>query len=213
MMAELWLADELFLIGHDEYNGKPKINIELLGAGLAGAALAEMLFSGGVELTNGQVGLGPTYRAGNVVANHVLAELRTNGNGHPVQAWIEHLRPDIREVVAFRLVGGGVVRRQTSRSLTGRAQVRFPALDPMGASKSAVRIGYLLGSPQPLDTVTALLAGLTGAIGIPIIVPTLSSGLARDRIAANRAALPPAHRTIVAGVEAVVSSVALSSHG
>ena len=45
-MRPLPLADELFLIGHDEYTGKSVVNGDVLGCGLAGAVVAELLLAG-----------------------------------------------------------------------------------------------------------------------------------------------------------------------
>lgn len=47
------LADALFLIGHDEFTGKPHVAVDRLECGLAGAALAELMFEGRIALDGG----------------------------------------------------------------------------------------------------------------------------------------------------------------
>jgi hypothetical protein len=49
------LADELFLIAHDEFTGKPLSAANLLDTALAGAVLAELIVDGRVTIDRGTV--------------------------------------------------------------------------------------------------------------------------------------------------------------
>lgn len=212
-MAHLGLADELFLIGHDGYSGKARIHTNMFSCGLAAAALGELLLAGDLGIEEGRItGWRPRPTGGDVVVDQVLAELQRIGAGHPVHGWIEHLRNEIKEVIAYRLVGRGVVRREVSRSLTGRTSVRYPAVDATEVTRPIVRLGFLLGRRDPLDPLSALLSGLTAAIGVGIVVPMLSAGAARERLAAVSAAMPQAHRDLLKGLDAALAAVALSAH-
>ncbi|MDI1462822.1 GPP34 family phosphoprotein [Catellatospora sp. KI3] len=211
---ELALADELFLIGHDEYSGKTKINNDVLSCGLAAAALGELMLAGTLVVESGRVAAWSARQNGDAVNDQVVAELQKVGTGHPVQNWIQHLRTDIKEVVAHRLGLRGIVRRETSRSLTGRTQVRYPAADPTEATRSVVRLGFLLGRPsEALDLPAALLSSLSTAVGVAIVVPMLNNGQTRDRLEQVRLGLPQELRELVKGVESAIATVALQARG
>ncbi|GHJ49078.1 hypothetical protein Cs7R123_64200 [Catellatospora sp. TT07R-123] len=211
---DLALADELFLIGHDEYSGKTKINNDVLSCGLAAAALAELVLGGTLVIESGRVAAWTARQNGDAVNDQVVAELQRVGTGHPVQNWIQHLRTDIKEVVAHRLGLRGVVRRETARSLTGRTQIRYPATDPTEATRSVVRLGFLLGRPsETLDTPASLLCSLTTAIGVSIVVPMLSNPATRDRLEQVRTGMPQDLRDLVKGVESAIATVALQARG
>lgn len=214
VLANLGLAGELFLIGHNEYSGKLKINSEMLSCGLAAAALGELLLAGALTIDKGRLVSWTARQSGDTLTDLVVAELQRIGGGHPAHSWIEHLRERIKEVVAHRLAKHGVIRIETARTLTGRMQTRFVANDPIEASRPAVRLSFLLGQgPLPLDPHSALLSALTTAIGIELVIPTISSRLVRDRLAGVRASLPAAHADLVKGVETAVATVALSARG
>ena len=44
------VADDLWLLGHDDRSGKPQLQPRALGIGLAGALLAELMLAGWVGL-------------------------------------------------------------------------------------------------------------------------------------------------------------------
>lgn len=212
-MAHPALADELFMMGHDEYTGKIKINGDVLSCGLAAAALGELLLAGTLTVDGGRVTGWTAQQNGDVVVDQVVSQLQRVGAGHGVHQWIEHLRAEIKELVAYRMVGHGLIRRETSRSFTGRTQTRFPAGDPTEATRSSVRLGFLLGRPSDFDPQSALLASLATAVGLGIVAPTLTAGAVRERLGAVRAALPPACRDLAAGVDTAIATVALQAHG
>ena len=61
------IADDLYLMAHDENTGRPLIGPRLLGTGLAAALLAELMLTGGLVLHYGSVG-GVTVDSGMVMA-------------------------------------------------------------------------------------------------------------------------------------------------
>src|SRR4051812_16223568 len=109
-MQILPLADELFLVGHDEYSGKAVVDGRRLDTGLAGAVLAEL-----VQAQRIAVDLGGLIRvlddrpAGERVTDAALAELLRHAPGQPLRPWLEHLRVQARIMVAPRLAQVGLV--------------------------------------------------------------------------------------------------------
>ncbi len=211
-MADLGLTDELFHMAHDEYSGKVRISGDMLGCGLAAAALGELLLAGTLAVTDGKLAGWTAQQTGNPVNDQVVAQLQRVGAGHALHHWIAHLRPDITDLVAYRMVGRGLVRRETSRSFTGRTQVRYPAADPMAATRPAVRIGFMLGRPTDFDAQSALLAALATGVGLAIVAPALSASQVRDRLTQLHRALPPDHRDLAKSLDTAIAAVALQSH-
>src|SRR5919201_4176433 len=117
-MRSFPLADELFLIGHDEYTGKSVINGTLLDTGLAGAVIGELVLAGRATVSGGRVVVQDPQRTGEPVSDAALAEMLKHPKPYTVRAWCEYLRDEVREIVGRRLVAGGVVRREQSRGLS-----------------------------------------------------------------------------------------------
>src|SRR5690348_9150351 len=116
-MRDLPLADELFLVGHDEYNGKSIVNTDVLGCGLAGAVLGELLLAGRLALVDGRVVVRDPRPYHEPVTDAALAEVRRSTAAHGPRDWIGYLCGNVREVVARRLATAGRVRREQSRGL------------------------------------------------------------------------------------------------
>lgn len=203
------LADELFLIGHDDYSGKALAAATPLDSALAGALLAELLFDGRISLAGSHV-----YAAGNrarrePVTDLVLAEIVHRGDGHPTRSWLEFLAPRVRDRIGDRLMSAGAVRRMTTRGLSLRTTVRWPGLDPNRVARPRVRLNAILErSEQPLDARTATLAGLVRAAGLVKALLSMNRAIVADRIAAGRRLLPTELADLLTAVDAAVASTA-----
>lgn len=204
------LADQLFLIAHDDYSGKPLAGPDLLDTALAGAVLGELVFDGRIGITEGRVFIKDHRLWREPVSDRALGEIVRQGDGHAARAWLEFLRPHVREQVGERLVTAGLVSRQESRSLSLRITVRWPGLDPNQVAIPRVHLTYVLGRlDQPLDLQTATLAALVRAGGL-IRVLNLANKVLQERIAAARKQLPPVLSDLLAAVDAAVAAAALT---
>ena len=209
-MQTLPLADELFLIGHDEYSGKTIISGEVLDTGLAGAVLGELLLAGRITIAEGKVTLEDDRPYGEGVSDAAIAEIRRKGNTFAVRSWVEYLREQVREIVARRLIAAGLIRTEQARSMF-RQVTRFPATDPMKAAAPRVRLRYLLERPQLLDLQAATLASLVKACALEsVLVLDLRPGPGTDLIANAQAVLPPDGLALVKGVDMAVAAIALT---
>jgi Golgi phosphoprotein 3 GPP34 len=210
-MLSLPLADELFLIGHDEYTGKAAVNSELIDSGLVGAVLGELMLAGRAALTEGRITVRDPRPHGESVTDAALAEILKQKNAHPVRAWVEYLREDVRAMVGTRLVDAGVVRREQTRGLTLRSVVRYPATEPVRAARPRVRMRYLLERGERLDLQTAVAAALVRATEMEHVL-LLDAGRqqARERLGQIAAALPAELQALSSGVEAAVAAIALT---
>lgn len=204
------LADELFLIGHDDYNGRALAAATLLDSALAGAILAELALAGRITIARGEVFVADKRAWQDPVADRTLGEIVRWGDGHDARAWLEFIRPQVREQVGLRLVSAGALRRHSRRTLTLRMTVRWPGRDPNRVAAPRVRLAAVLErSDQPLDIRDATLAALVRAGGM-IRVLGLPEHAVAQRISAARRLLPPALADLLAAVDASVAASTLS---
>lgn len=206
------LADELFLIAHDDYSGKPLTSGNLLDTALAGALLAELLFDRRITITRAQLFVADKRAWREPVTDRVLTEIVRRGDGHAVRSWLEFLAPRVREHVGERLVDAGAVRRTTSRGLSLRTTVCWPGLDPNRVARPRVRLNAMLErSERPLDVRFATLAGLVRAAGlIRALLPTNKTAVA-ERIVSARLLLPTDLAEVLNAVDAVLGHAPLTA--
>ena len=150
------IADEFFVLCHDEHTGRPRLHAEAMGLGLAGGLLAELALAAHVDVVQGR--LLPTSRRG-VPADPLAHQvhLLLQSESHTLPDWFHYLAASARERVGTRLVDAGVVRRVQRRGLL-RPVVRYPALDPDRAAWTAGRLrALLLHGLQAGDVIAAWL--------------------------------------------------------
>ena len=109
-MITLPLADEMFLVGHDQYSGKPMVDDLALDTGLAGAVLGEMVLAGRLGVNEEtMIEVRDRRPYGDRVTDAALAEVLKQGQPHSARSWVEYLRGHVRSMVAARLVVRGLV--------------------------------------------------------------------------------------------------------
>ncbi|MFG3602782.1 GOLPH3/VPS74 family protein [Micromonospora chersina] len=179
------LADALFLIGHDEFTGKPHVAVDRLECGLAGAALAELMFERRIVLDGVGIAAVDPRLWQEPLSDLLITEILRREGAHPARLWIRYLRTqlNINERVGTRLVTAGVLRREQGK-LLGRS-VRWPATDPNQAASPRVRLTAMLmhRSPAELDPETLFLASLVDTVGLASSVfdPQLSGRMRESR--------------------------------
>jgi len=208
-MRTLPLADEFFLVGHDEYTGKPQVSGVALDSGLAGAVLGELLLDGRLGVEDGVVVVRERRGIAERVSDAALGDIIKHRDPRPVRGWVEHLRREVRDMVGRRLVEEGLVRRQRTRGLV-RTSLRFPARDPLAAASPRVRLRYLLDHPEQVDTPTAVLAALVASTRLEHVLAVESTRAARETIAELARDLPAGLSALAKGVDAAVGTVTLT---
>jgi hypothetical protein len=158
------VADDLYLMAHHEVNGKPFVQPRVLGTGLAGGLLAELMLLGGIVLQeDGAVGPGRIVPR-NGMAYQVLNQIAAEQEAHPVQEWLLFLARTATEDVVRRLERSGYVTRAAGR---GRWRPgRWVPVDADWAFSPLLRVRSALDAARPLDAREAVLAGLADACGL-----------------------------------------------
>jgi Golgi phosphoprotein 3 (GPP34) len=197
MMITLPLADELFLVGHDQYSGKAQVDDRALDTGLVGGVLGEMVLSGrlGVDADT-MIEVWDRRPYGDRVTDAALAEVLKQDHPHSARSWVEYLRDHVRTMVAARLVLRGLIQQQFSR------QRRFPAVDPVLAAAPQARLRFMLDRPGTADEQTAALGALMLATGLDFVVGRGSGRRTRQELARMHSSLRPDLHQLVLGVEA-----------
>jgi Golgi phosphoprotein 3 (GPP34) len=201
--ASRWIADELFLVGHDPHTGRRQVSRDSLATALAGAALGDLILAGCLFVdADSQVRTLARPAPDDPVTGYILGELAGRDGAEPLREWVWHLRRDIYPLVGQRLAAAGLVTsRRARRVLSMRAVVAYPAGNLVLAGRPAVRLGgYVLRQSASPDVPTRLLAALVRAIDLesrlPIDLPTAEI---RRRLESVSAVLPaPLDATVTA---------------
>jgi hypothetical protein len=167
------IADDLYLMAHEENTGRPLIGPRLLGTGLSAALLAELMLTSGLVLHNSRVG-GVTLTSEMVMAcraeiaddlaRHVHQVVAAEPRLHPVQVWLEFLARDAARNVAFRLGQAGYLE-QAPRRLPWKA-ARWVPVDPDWAYAPLSRACRAAAPDRMFDPGHCVLAGLAEACGL-----------------------------------------------
>lgn len=208
-MDALPLADEVFLIGHDQNSGKANISDAALDTVLAGAVVGELLFAGRLALTDAThvvaYGDAPT---GDVARDTAMLEIQKQNDRFPVRAWVEHLRGDIRPMIAGRLIRLGLVERIEARVML-KTVVRYPSRDRISGATPIARLRYMLDHPGNLDEHSAALAGLVLAGNLEFVFGGASGREIRSGLMRMAETGHPQVRLLIAGVESAVAALAM----
>lgn len=212
------LAMDLFLMAHDPFDdGRLRISPELLGCGLVGAALTDLLLVRRLGVDGDDLVLLESSRDPdelNDIDVYVLEAVATQSELHPVRAWIEPLQDGIYSLVARAVVLSRTVRRQpgTRRLARGRQPDRFPATDLLAACRPQQCLEALLRSPRDLTLAAGTLATLIAVLGVDgLFSPELDRAALRELLAEVEQHLPSDLRVVCDAVRAVSAEVSLRS--
>jgi hypothetical protein len=201
------VADDLYLLGHDDRTGRPLLGPRPLGIGLAGALLAELMLGDSISLQRDGVIAAhrrwPADDLGRRARDLVAAERQP----HPVRDWLLFLARTASGDVARRLEQAGYLRHARGR-FPGRPG-RWVPVDASWAYAPVIRVRAALDPSRPADPRQVVLAGLAGACG-------LGFRIAQSQAPANHSAeeaagyLIPELRYLIAQTQAAVDSAVLS---
>jgi hypothetical protein len=200
------LAAAFFLITHDEFDdGKLRINPELLGRGLAGAQLAELLLDYRLDISDDdRVLVAQPAELDGGIGDYMVQTIAQQTRPRLVRIWVDAFAEPLVEMVARDLVSSGLVTRQPgARRLGRRLPDRFPGTDLLAAARPRQQLERMLRAPQSFDLRTGILAVLIGAVGIEtttVLDPELDRRDVREVIAELEENLPRDLQALARGV-------------
>ncbi len=202
------VADDLYLMAHDDRSGRPLLPPRPLGTGLAGALLAELMLARCIGLRSDIAVVIGQDVARAAVAGHVLLKLIAGEPSPlPVRAWLLFLGRTAARDVALRLEQAGYLTRVRSR-VPGR-DGRMVPVNPDWAFAPMTRVRLALDPARQVTEYAAALAGLAVAAGLGFRLDQYQSQAGRSTADAV-ALLPPDLRQLIAKTQITVSSAVLS---
>lgn len=204
------MADEVWLISHSESSGRPRLAVDHIAIGLAGAILAELLLVGAIVLAEAEhVFLRPDRgQQIDPVTGWALAEIGRNRASAPLQRWTTHLADEARPRVAKRLSDAGMM--DFVRAGVFGAKRRPVPRDVNLAASPRVRMLYQLGSGE-YDIQTAMLCALTVTMGLDhLVMRDLGRRETRETLVAVGRRLPADFRAIANAVNNTITHATMS---
>jgi hypothetical protein len=202
------LADDLYLLAHHDVSGRPYLQPRAAGIGLAGALLAELVLSGGIQVRADGVEATGRGLPGEGLARRVLGLVLTEPVRHGPRDWLMFLAATAEHDVTARLEQSGYLTGTTSR-FPWRAQ-RWIPVDPDCAFAPLARVRAVLDPARSGTVHGVVLVGLAAACGLGSrLLPYGPPGARRWLDAAVRQ-LSPDLRELIAQTQAAVDSALLS---
>jgi hypothetical protein len=202
------LADDLYLMAHDDVTGRAFLHPRALGLGLAGGLLAELLLAGRLRLWQGRVIADDAAGPADTLGQRVLGLVVTERDRHPVRDWLAFVARTAAKDVAARLEHAGYLTPVRAR-LPWRGE-RWVPVDPDCAFTPLGRARAALHACPPPAVARVTLAGLAVACGLgPRLFPYGPPG-ARQHLDDAIARLTPCLRELIAQVQAAVDSAMLA---
>jgi len=200
------LADDLYLMAHDDRTGKPLLQPRAAGLGLAGALLAELVLAGRIEVEPGGIAIADRNPPQDALAGSVLG-LLLREHQHSPREWLVFLARTAASDVAGRLEHSGYLVRTPAR--TWRSQ-RWVPVDPDCAFAPMARVQATLRASRPVTAAQASLAGLAVACGLGARLWPYAPPTARRWLQEVLAQLDPGLREVIAQTQAAVDSALLA---
>jgi hypothetical protein len=206
---DLRLHEQYFLLAHDDYSGRAHIHADVLGAGLAGALLADLVIAGCLEVGGEHIRVRDTGATPDGVGQEVVTAIAARAR--PVQWWVECLAASMYPRTGEQLVRHAVVTRVPAGLF--RTGVRYLAVDALVAAGPRVRLRHEAESARlaPPDPAVAALAALALRTGLGGVVADAANRSAREGLPALARAVPAALRPVIAGVDGAVIRMALTT--
>jgi hypothetical protein len=207
------LADDLFLLAHDLQTGKPRLPDSTLGIGVAGALLAELMFSGCVVVAQSQVLPGEFPPPQDQLAEALFEQLGAQlfNQRLTLADWIATRRTYVVDLVADRLARDQLVVREQRRRL-GRTVVRYRAVSPTDVFMRGQRLATFLRNRMELTELDVVLAALIMLVASGNSLLDLEDE-GRDHLERLIPQLPVPLRELLAATDGAVSAILRSPRG
>jgi hypothetical protein len=163
------LAVDFFLLVHDPFDdGRLIVNPEILGCGLVGGKLADLILDRQLRIDGDRVVAVDHPAPADEIDSYVVEAVRSQRSAHSVRAWVDPLQDDLYDFVGDRLVASGIVRREQGARRIGRGRQpdRFPSTDLLAASAPQQRLDQMMRSPKDLTLASGMLVALLSVLGI-----------------------------------------------
>lgn len=201
------VADDLYLLAHDDRTGRASLGPRALGIGLAGALLADLMLGGSISI--GRDGSVTAHRSwpGDDLGRRVRDQIAAEPDPRPPRDWLLFVARGAAEEVASRLERAGYLERV--RSWVPGRPARWVPIDANLAFSPNLRVGSALDPSRPFDPRAAALTGLATACGLGFRIAQSQKPAGRS-VDETVGQLLPQLRHLIAQTQAAVDSAVLS---
>jgi Golgi phosphoprotein 3 (GPP34) len=203
------LADDFFLIAHDDRDGKARISPKSVDLGLAGAMIGELVLEDRLLVEGPRIRIINHSPPADPLAHTTLATMVAESQHREVRTWLAYLGQTAVDAVGQRLTRSGIVTPTQSRRLL-KTVTRYVANDINLAAGRVVRLRRTLVGAEPLSYVDTTLAGLADVTGLTGHVLWDIDSASVKRLRRMIAALPSPLRDLIVQVESAVGDAVLS---
>jgi len=212
-MANVQLAEQFFLISHDETSGRPLVSIERVECGLVGAMFGELIIDGRLGIKDGLIVVLDKEPVGSGLSDSLVNTVDQQSTEHPVRTWARELDPDAYRIMAERLIASGLLRRERGRKLFSNLGERYPAVDLYDVARPRLMLNHVIYNREEIDLTHALLAALLSAVGVKFILGhDTNRHELRSLVTSLISAMPGQLQELVAGVDEGMASISLTTY-
>lgn len=182
------LRDEVFLLAHDD-SGRMVVNELVIGAGLAGATLIDLLLQGRVAVSQGRLDVIDSATTGDAESDATLSAIAANTAPTGPRSWVSWISHGAYGRIADSLESAGVIRRSTGRRFGLLPTPRCLPAQPEDLVRVRSRVRYALQSAELPEPETGALCGLVRVLRLEssllLATPTSDLLLGLERLTAG----------------------------
>lgn len=162
------LADQYFLIAHEDRTGRSRLHPRATGLGLAGALIGELILEGRVGIAEGDLIILDRHPPTDALAHDILDLLIAQSRHRDVRTWLAFLSQDSAARVGERLMRLGAVEPVVRRRMLSTQTLYMPnsAEQRNAAAWAPARLANLLVRGIEMSVSDRLLVGLIAATGL-----------------------------------------------
>jgi hypothetical protein len=162
------LADQYFLIAHQDRTGRSRLHPRATGLGLAAALLGELILEGRIGIADGDLVILDRHPPADSLTHDILDLLIAQQRHREVRTWLAFLSQDAEVRVGERLVRLGAVDLITRRRMLSTEVVYMPNSPEQrnAAAWAPARLANLLVRGIELSLSDRVLVGLVAATGL-----------------------------------------------
>lgn len=206
------LADQYYLIAHEDRTGRSRLHPRATGLGLAAALLAELVLEGRIGVTDGDLFIVDRHPPRDALGHDILDLLVAQPQHRDVRTWLAFLSQDAALRVGERLVRLGAVEPVTRRRMLGASHTTYmpnTAQQRNAAAWASTRLANLLVRGMELSILDRVLVSLVSATGLTrqVLYGFENYPHAFQYLPNAAASLPSDLREIVDYTEASIGSV------
>lgn len=162
------LADQFFLIAHEDRTGRSRLHPRATAIGLAAAMLGELVLDGRLRIVGGDLEITSSHPPVDALAHSNLDLLVTQSHHREVRTWLAYLSQDAAVRVGERLERSGAVDSVTKRRMLSMQTLYMPNNENQrnAAAWAPARLANILVRGLEISVSDRVLAGLVAATGL-----------------------------------------------